>query len=464
MKTTTRVVLPVLLAFLPFLRASAATSAVTEARFGNGMKVLLLEDHKLPTIYFGLMFRAAGAAMDPPGKTGVASLTAELLREGTKTRSSKDISQAVDFMGASLGAGADHDRATASAAGLTRDTPAILDLLADVVLRPAFKAEDFDRVKGLRLAALQQQLDDADGLARRAFNRFLFGKHAYALPAEGTVKTVTAITREDVAAFHAAHYRADNAVLVIAGDFTAAQVLPLVESALSTFKPGTAEPPVPAPGAPATAARILLLDKPDLTQAKMTFGHLGIARTHPDYYPALVMNGVLGGAGFLSRLTMTVRTKMGLTYGIGSYWDARVAGGGFAVSCSTRTEQAVEAIRATVAEMDRLAGGGATPRELADVQGYLAGAFSLAIETPEAQAGYLLSAELFGLGTDFLRTHPQKIREVTAKDVSRAAGALIGSGLLRYVVVGKAEALKEPLSQLGTVELRAHKDWADEAQ
>ncbi|MEW5847369.1 MAG: pitrilysin family protein [Myxococcota bacterium] len=453
-----RVVVTVAL-LLPWLRASAVGEDVVEARFGNGMRVLLVENHKLPTVVISVMFKGAGGYADPAGKAGLAAMTAALLREGTRTRSAKDIADQVDFLGASLGASADWDRATVNASALSRDTATILELMADITLRPAFKAEEVERRRSQVLGAITQSLDDADGLAVKAFQRFLLGTHPYGFPLIGLHKTVSSITRDDIAAFHAANYRADNAVLVVAGDFKPDTLLPMLEKALGTFRPGTVPAPPPAPEPVPRKARILLLDKPDLTQAKITFGHLGIPREHPDYYAAVVMNTILGGGGFLSRLSNVVRSKLGLTYNIRSGFDARKLGGTWSITSFTRTETAVDAIKAAMAEIDRLQQGGVTSKELSEIQGYLVGSFALGMETPEARAGLLLSADLYNLGLDYIRTYPTKIRAVTAQDVARAAQSLLNVGILRFVVVGNASKLEAALSTLGTVETRPHTEW-----
>lgn len=444
--------------------ASAGGPAVTEARFGNGMRLMLLENHKLPTIHFSIMFKGAGSVMDPPGKQGLASITGELLREGTKTRTAQQLANQVDFLGASLGAYAESERAMVSASALSRDTATILELLADVTLRPTFKAEEVERVKGRRVASLTQLLDNADAVASRAFYRFLLGRHPYGQPGDGYPKSMAAITPQDVAAFHAAHYRADNAVMVVAGDFSPEKLLPQLEAAFNTFKPGKAPAVTPAPEPSARQARILLLDKPDLTQAKIVMGHVGIPREHADYYAVAVMNGVLGGTGFLSRLMGVVRSKLGLTYGIGSTFDARRAGGAFTISLSTKVESAAAAIGATFGELDRLQAGGATPKELVDVQNYMTGTFALSQETPEGQASQLLYADLHNQGIEYLRLHPQRIRDVKAADVSRAAQAYVSKDMVRVVVVGPAEKLKDSLATLGNVEIRPHTAWADDGE
>jgi len=443
---------------------ASAVSAVTELRFDNGMRVLVMADHKLPTVYLSVMFKGAGAAADPPGKAGLAVLTAELMREGTSSLTSRELADKVDFLGASLSAGADFDRLTVSAGALSRDTEAMLGLLADVIQKPAFKQEELDRVKARTLASFTQSLDDADSVSGRGFMRFLYGSHRYGLPAAGIERTVKPITREDVVAFHSQNLRADNAVMVVAGDVDPAKVQELLVKAFSTFRPGTAPAPAPLPVAAPRDVRILLLDKPDLTQAKITFGHVGIPREHPDFESALVMNGVLGGTGFLSRMVQSVRVKLGLTYSIRSSFDARKAGGSWNITTATTTSQAAAAIKATMAEIERIQAAKVTPRELQDVQGYLVGAFQLAMETPEARAGQLLTADLYNQGLDYLEAWPRRLKAVTGKDVARAAQSLLNVSTLRIVVVGNAAQLEEQLKALGTVEVRPHARWADDGE
>lgn len=443
---------------------AAAPGAVTDARFGNGMRVIFLEDHGLPTISLSLMFKGAGATADPPGKTGTAALTASLLREGTRTLPSQKLSETVDRMGASLSAYADHDRAVASASGLSRNLPRLMELLADMVRNPALTAEEFERLKARTLANLQRGLDDADGMVGRTLDRVILGDHPYGLPASGVEPTVKAITLADVQAFHAAHYRADNAVLVVAGDMQPASVAPLMEKFFGTFAPGTAETPAPAPTPAPRKARVVLVDKPDLTQVKLAFGHLGIPREHPDYYAAAVMNGVLGGSGFMSRLMKVVRSDLGLTYGIRSGLDARKVGGLITVTSFTRTDQAFLALAAAQNEIRKLQEEGIKPQEVEDVKNYMIGAYALSIETPEAQASILLSSDLYNLGLDHLRSVPAKIRAVTAADVSRVAQGLINRDAFRFVVVGPAQSLKEGAAAmgLGDVEVRPHTRWFEQ--
>ena len=417
----------------------------------NGLEVLVIEHHELPVVAFRLVLKT-GATYDPEGKAGLANLTADLLRKGTKSRSATEIAEAIDFVGGSLSAGTNRDATFVTCKVLKRYFDTGLDLLADVVLNPAFAEEEIERLKGQTVSSLIQQKDDPNVIVRWEFNRQLFGKHPFANPLVGTVRSLESLNQNDIARFHKSFYRPNNAILCVVGDVKSKDVFKRVKKRFSAWKKGKL-PKTSFPSPPAVSGyRILLVDKPDLTQSNIKFGHLGVDRSNPDYFPLVLMNYILGGS-FVSRLVNVVRVEKGLTYGIWSWFEMNKQPGAFVVTTFTRNDSTLNAIKASLVELTRIREQGVTEEELKEAKSFYRGYFPLRFETPEQIATRILETKIYSLGKNYLRDYRKNMDKVTIEEVNRVARKYIGPDNLVFVVVGRAEDVKSDLEKLGPVEV-----------
>lgn len=424
--------------------AAAPTSAVEidakRRQTPNGITVLLVERHGLPIISIQMLIRA-GSMNDPEPLGGVANLVANLLDEGTTTRSSAQIAEEVDFMGARLDASAGADASTASLTVLKKDLAKGLAILADIVRRPSFPAAEIERKRQQTLGAIIAQQDDPAAVAEKAFQNVIFQNHPYHRPVEGTEATVPKIQRADITKFYDTYYRPNNAILAVVGDVTEAELMALVDAEFGGWEARDV-PPVTAPSPNLPERRRMEVIDRSLTQASLVMGHVGIQRNNPDYYAVVVMNYILGGGGFSSRLLKKIRDEQGLVYGIASHFDARVHPGSFEVSLQTKTATADEALAGVLAELERIRREKVTAQELTEAKEFLVGSFPLRMETNARMAALLSQIEFYGLGRSYFDDYPDKIRAVTADDVLRAAQRYLHPDKLTLVAVGRKAELQ----------------------
>jgi zinc protease len=418
----------------------------------NGLKVIVIEHHELPVLVFRLVLKS-GSTYDPPGKAGLADLTAGLLRKGTKTKDATQISEAIDFVGGSLDAGADWDATFATCRVLNKYFDTGLGLLADIILNPTFKEEEIERLRRQTIAGIMQQKDDDSVVAEQNFREFVFGEYPYGQPREGTEGSVSGITREDIVDFHKNYYVPNNAILAVVGDIKTADVLKKVKSKFGSWEKREFVTPEFTPPPQINGHQILLVDKPDLTQSYINIGHFGIERKSPDYFPVRVMNYILGGGLFASRLMDEVRAKRGLTYDIRSYFDFYRLKGAFEVSTFTRIDSTLGAVQAILDQIKRIRTDKVSDKELTETKSFYTGYFPLQFETPEQIATQILNVELYDLGEDYIQNFRKNINAVTADDVLRVAQKYLDPDNIKLVVVSKAEQLKTGLESMGQVEV-----------
>jgi len=421
---------------------------IQKARLQNGLAVWLVEQHKLPHVAFSLVVQS-GADQDPTGKPGVATMTAELLDAGTKSRDVLQIAEELEFLGGSMSFRSGTDASFGNLVTLTKHLDRSLALYADVLTDPVFPPGEFERIRKQRLTALLQQKDRAATIATIAFMHVLYGiGHPYGNDASGTEQSLNAMTREDLTAFYAANYRPGNATLIVVGDASMQDLLPRLEKALGAWEPaGVVLRPVPNPP-PVAARRVYLIDKPGAPQSEIRIGYPALARSTPDFFPVAVMNRVLGGQ-FSSRVNMNLREKRGYTYGARtSFMFLRqpgpfMASGGFV---SARTDSAVEQF---IEELDRMNREGITQGELDFSKKGLTGGFALGFETPSQIAGALQSIVVYSLPDDYYESYLQKIDGVSLADVRRVAKDYLDPSRMAVLVVGDVKTVKDGLVKLG---------------
>ncbi len=424
-------------------------------RLSNGLEVMVLEDHRLPLVELGLVV-PRGAGFEALEEAGLATFAAELMKRGAGERDALSLARAVDELGARLEVSAEWDATSVVLSGLSEDATTLFELLEDVVLRPRFEPAEAGRARSERLAALERAKDDPSILASWHFTRTLYPSHRYGLPLEGTPETASALDADAARAFHRRSFVAQGAILYAVGDVDPGRVLERAQRVFADSLSGQTPPPASPPPAPAPPARrIVIVDRPDLNQAQIVIGHDGIQRTSPERVPASLMNAVLGGGGFLSRLMARVRADAGLTYGVWSGFSLRRQPGPFRVGTFTRVAETRQVVDLVLAELERIEREPPSAEELATAKSFAAGQFALRLETAGAIAASLVNLEVHGLPRDALDTYRTRVRAVTAEEVARAARELLHPERAAIVLVGPAEALREQVADLGPVEVVA---------
>ncbi len=425
---------------LPNAYGQAADIVPTRSVTANGMTVLFLEQHYLPTVEIHALVKV-GSAQDPPDKAGLANLTASLLDEGTQTRTSRQMAEQIDFVGGSLEAHAAEDFTTASARVLKKDADLGFALLADMLQHPAFQKQEFERVRTQIVGEILSDDDDPGNVAMKAFHQLIFHGHPYSWPARGGEDTLNKITVADVQQFHAREYLPNQTILVIVGDLTQEQAATLVQTHFGSWKKGPPSPYQLKKPSPIDRKMVQLIEK-DLTQSTIVLGHTGISRTNPDYYAVTVMNYILGAGGFSSRLMDSIRDKQGLAYGIMSQFDSRLLPGAFFISLQTRTEVTNQAITGVLTEIKGIRDAPVTDQELNEAKSFIVGSFPLRVDSSAKLANVLAQVEFYNLGLDYFTNYPKAIEKVTKDDVLRVAKQYLDPQHYALVVVGSIAKAK----------------------
>jgi zinc protease len=398
---------------------------ITRFTLANGITVVVQENPASST----LALRAslpAGHALDPQGKSGLASLTAAMLTRGTDTRTGLEFATQLEDVGASLSASAEPLATMISGRAESRDFDRLMDLLAEMLRRPAFSAAELGRLKGEALAQVAQARDDPDSAAEREFGRTIYPTgHALRPPTfDEAEEAIRQITREDLVGFHDHQYGPDGLILVLAGNLTADQVRQAVETRLGAWPRNPLAEPPPTLDVPLqTAAVRILIPLPDKSQTAILWGHAGgLRRSDPDFYAAQITNLVLGGGGALnSRLGTVIRDELGLAYTVESFFDAGWYPGPFAVALGTNPANAKQAIETMLREVRRLRERGISRRERDEAVAYLTGRFPLRLETNSGMADVLWAMEFYRLGADYLDRYGDYYRAVTVTQANDAA-------------------------------------------
>ena len=406
----------------------------------NGMVLLLAEKHEIPMVTVSMAIKA-GSVAEPAEKPGLASLTASLLTQGTARRTANQISREIDFIGGSLSVSGGDDYASAGLRVLKKDLRTGLDLLADVLLHPAFDQKEIDRKVKETLAAIRQSKDEPEVIAGEAFTKAVFGSHPYGKTNDDVEAYLPKLVRQDVVDFYSRRYGPNDAIIAVVGDVTEKEIVPLLNEYFKGWEP--AEKAAPSHSAPPAIGAVVVkkLDK-KITQANIAMGHLGISRENPDYYAVMIMNYILGGGGFSSRLMDNIRDNRGLAYDVHSSFSAQKEPGSFRVWVQTKSESANQAIEEIFKELNRIRTEPVTEKELADAKAYLTGSFPLRMDTSAKIAGMMTSMEIYNLGLDYPQMYPRLINAVTREDLLRVAKKYLDPEKIVVVVLGDQDAIK----------------------
>lgn len=426
---------------------------IHQATLSSGITLLAVEYDRVPWLSLTFMAKR-GSEVDPPGKGGVADWTADFLTLGTQKRSQLQLATDIEARGAALSARGGWDATLVNLEGLAEDLPELMATMAEVVQTPAFPEDEFPLLKERRRAELAHLLDDPREFANRRFTRLFFGDSPYAHPTSGDLESLEAIHLQDLQDFYRREFTPQESTLVMVGMAPFARMAAEAEKLWASWSGGgPASSPYTQVPERLCSPGTYLLDRSDLTQSEIRIGHLGLPRSHPDYYPLRLVNYILGEGGFSSRLMTRIRSDLGCTYGIRSSFHYRRAPGPFVISTFTPAAQTALVVKEIKAVVQELREGGVTAQELAEAQSYYVGHFPLGLETPRGIGSRVVSMDLYNLGLDYLQHYRKRLQEVTLASAQEAARKHLQPDSLVALVVGPAAQCAKDLEALGPLEI-----------
>ena len=432
--------LSVLAAALLFWTPQPATAQVqvTELTSPGGIPAWLVEEPALPFVALELVF-PGGASLDPEGQEGAAALMASLLDLGAGDLDEQGFAEATESVAARFRFGTSHDALTVSAQFLTEFTDESVELLRLALTEPRFDAPVVERSRARALSSARSAERNPNMLASREFARLAWGEHPYARSADGTVETLGALNAEDLRAAHARSLSRDRVHVAAVGDIDADTLGALLDSLLGELPEASIPLPAPAEFLAPGGITIVPFEGP---QSLVAFGHAGIHREDPDFFPAFVLTEALGGGRFGTRLMRSLRTERGLTYGVGIGLISRQFGDALQGRFATSNDRAAEAIEVLRAEWSRMAEDGMSAEELDAIQTYLTGAYPLRFDGNARIASILAGMQMQGMPASYIEERNELVRAVTLEDVSRVAARLLDDSALHFVIVGRPEGLE----------------------
>jgi zinc protease len=413
-------------------------------KLANGMTVLVVERHNLPVLATNLLFLGGNAASSTPGLGG---FTASMLQEGTEKRNALQIADDADQIGATLATGSGFDSSNVGIFSLSKNVDPAFELLSDVALHPAFRNDDIERIRKIRLTNLIQQKDEPQVLVNKFVYREIYGtKHPYGFLESGTEESTKSVTRDNLVDLYKSVYAPSNSALVLAGDITVPEARKLAEKYFGAWNAKAATPVIPNPPS-AVQRHILLINKPGANQTNLRVASLGVSRTSPDFVPIQVMNLAFGGL-FSSRVNLNLREAHGYTYGAFSFFSFRRGAGPFAIGGAIRTDVTAPAISEIFKEVDRMRSEPPSAEELAMAKDAYARSLAGNFEEAREAAATIGNLFVYGLPLDYYRTLPSKIDAVTAADVSRVARERLTPESMVVVGVGDVAKIQPEITKL----------------
>ena len=424
-----------------------------EAKLKNGLTVLILEDRRAPYVNLQLYISGAGALFEPKELAGLANATAAMLTEGTQSRSSVQIAEQIDRLGAALSAGSGFGSpdTVLSASGLRDNFDEWFGVVLDVLLNPSFPADELEKLKQRQRVHLREQRSSPGFLTSERFNRAVYGDHP-AAQVSPTMDSIARLNRDALIEWHRQRYAPGGAILGIAGDVRAKELIAKLEKRLGSWKKADAKQAWPPNPAPATARRVLLVNRPNSVQTTLALGNIAIDRRNSDYEALLVMNHVIGG-GASSRLFLNLREEKGYTYGVYSDFSALRYPGPWRAGGSMRTEVTAGALTEFFHEFRRIRDEKVGAEELEASKRAIVASFALSLEQPARMLGFAITSKQYGFPADYWDAYPARIMAVTADDVQRVARKYLNPEALQMVAVGDASKIGPALEKYGAVEI-----------
>ena len=420
-----------------------------------GVRLITAPVVKLPIVTV-LVLVNAGSTSEPRGKEGVAALTAAGLLEGTARLDGAQFAEKFEQLGTSLESGADWDSAFLKITVLSNKLEEAVKLLGDAISNPVFPDREIERLKGERLAEILQLETEPRGLADEKFSEFLYDDESrYSRPDEGSTESISSLTRDDVEQFYRSNYNSGATTVIVAGDISSENAKKLVIEAFGKWPHGSSRQQPLSVKARTTRKRIHIVNKPDAPQSELRIGHVGLPRKHPDFFPTLVMNAVLGGL-FGSRINLNLREAHGYTYGASSFYDWRRGAGPFVVSTAVESDVTAPALREILIEIDRIRDEKISAEELSLARDYLEGVFPIRYETTAAIASALATMAIYDLNPEYYDSYRTNIRNVSEDAVLNAARTHLHPELLQTVIVGDAATIRDSLTDNSLGEVTVH--------
>jgi len=421
----------------------------------SGIRIVTAPVDKLPLATV-LVIVEAGSVNEQRGKEGIAALTAAGLLEGTSTLDGAELAEKFEQLGTSLESGADWDSAVIKITTLSDKLEEATQLLGEVISSPVFPEREVERLKAERLAEILQLETEPRGLADEKFSEFLYSPESrYSRPDEGSMESVSALSRDDVEQFYRSNYRSGGTTVILTGDVTPERARAMVTHAFQKWPPGSAREPQLTTAPRTRVRKVHIVHKPEAPQSELRVGHVGLPRKHPDFFPTLVMNAVLGGL-FGSRINLNLREVHGYTYGASSYYDWRRGAGPFVVSTAVQSEVTMPALTEILLEIDRIRSEKISDEELTLARDYLEGVFPIRYESTAAIAAALATLVIHDLPADYYDTYRKNIHNVSTEAVIEAANAHLHPPELQTVVVGDAKTIQASLADSKFGELVIH--------
>ncbi len=418
----------------------------------NGIRVLIMENHRLPLVAVSMQIQGAGGIFEPASVPGLANVTAEMMREGTATRTSKQLAEQLDELAASVSVMSSFGSpyATAYGSGLSDNLDKWFPIMADVLLNPAFPKEELEKLKARTKVRLKQQRSSPFFPAMERFNRAVYGKHPAGVVTT-TAEVLDALTPDALAKWHAEKYCPQNAILGIAGDVNPSEIVPKLNQWFAAWQKTDYRPELPPNPVAATTRKVYLVDRPGSVQTSVLLGNIAVDRRDADYMALELMNKVIGG-GTTGRFFMNLREEHGYTYGAYSGFDAGLFPGPWMGNGDVRTDVTEGALTEFFNEIKRIGTEPVPSTELEEAKRSMVASFALSLESPSSLLGYALESETYGFPDDYWDTYPAKLMAITAADVQRVGAKYLNPDAIQLVTVGDGSKIKSILEKYGPVE------------
>jgi zinc protease len=421
----------------------------------TGIRLITAPVVKLPLVTV-LVLVDAGSTSEPRGKEGIAALTAATLLEGTKRYNGAELAEKFEQMGTSLESGADWDSAFLKITVLSDKLDEAARLLGEVISDPIFPEREVERLKAERLAEILQLETEPRGLADEKFSEFLYADESrYSKPDEGSTESVSSLARGDVEQFYRSNYNSEAATVIVTGDISSENAKELIIEAFQKWPSGPSRKQTLSTKARRNRKSTHIVNKPNAPQSELRVGHVGLPRKHPDFFPTLVMNAVLGGL-FGSRINLNLREEHGYTYGASSFYDWRRGRGPFVISTAVESEVTAPALREILLEIDRIRSEKISREELSLARDYLEGVFPIRYETTSAIASALATLAIYDLPPDYYDSYRTNIHNVSDDAILEAAKSHLHPELLQTVIVGDAAIVRDSLVDPDLGEVTVH--------